>query len=122
MAGNFWTEDEIIKRVSSGEIRQPEYDQKWTLLKQGEHGTLCAADVGAPSGYPMHVHREHDEVIVILEGGGEVVLGDENRVVKKGDVFFVPKGTPHTTRFSCKCVGFYSPSFDMANPDRAIVE
>ena len=122
MAGNFWTQDEIIERARSGEIGQAEYAQKWSILNQGEHCTVCCADVGAPKGYPVHVHRYHDEVILILEGEGEVVLGDERRILKKGDVFFIPKGTPHTTRFTNKCMGIYSPAFDTDNPDRVIVE
>ena len=122
MAGNFWTRDEIIEEARSGEIKQAQYSQKWALLKQGEHCTLSAADVGAPRGYPLHMHQYHDEVIIILDGEGEVVVGDESRMLKKGDVFFIPKGIPHTTRFANNCVGIYSPPFDMDNPDRVVVE
>jgi uncharacterized protein YbjT (DUF2867 family) len=61
MARNFWSHDELIEKARSGEITQPEQNQKWSVINQGDYCTLFAADVGAPKGYPLHVHQQHDE-------------------------------------------------------------
>jgi len=74
------------------------------------------------NGIPLHIHKYHDEIIQLLEGEGEVVIGDEKRNFKKGDVFFVPKGVPHALRFGCVILSIYAPAFDTDNPDRVFLE
>ncbi len=129
MAGYFWTEEEIFERVQSNDkspdqITAPHYSHKWTVLNHGECCTLNCATGTEPGGYPLHIHKDHDEVIIYLEVGEGLgmQIGDEVRKVKKGDVVFVPKGTPHTGRVACTALSIYSPAFDTANPDRHIVE
>jgi mannose-6-phosphate isomerase-like protein (cupin superfamily) len=122
MGGNFWTRQELIEKARTGEIQQPKYAQKWSVLKQSDHCTLFAADIGAPKGYPLHVHHHHDEVMIVLDGEGEAAVGTEKRKVKQGDVIFVPRGTAHTLRFAGQLLAIDCPTFDTGNPDRAIVE
>ena len=122
MANNFWTRKELIEKARSGEIQQPQYAQKWSVVKQSENCTLFAADIGAPQGFPLHIHRHHDEVMLVLEGQGEAVIGSEKRTVKPGDVIFVPRGTAHTLRFASQLLAIDSPAFDTSKPDRVIVE
>ncbi|HTP41535.1 MAG TPA: cupin domain-containing protein [Nitrospiria bacterium] len=42
-----------------------------------------------------HVHQTHDATIVMLRGRGRLVMKGRILNARKGDVFFVPKGTPH---------------------------
>ena len=42
-----------------------------------------------------HVHKEHDATIIMLSGRGRLVLKDRILPAQEGDVFFVPRGTPH---------------------------
>lgn len=43
----------------------------------------------------LHKHEHHSENIYVLEGKGEMIIGDEKIVIKKGDYFNIPKNTPH---------------------------
>lgn len=122
MAGNFWSESEIIEKGRSAEAEMAEYATKFSFLNRGHHCTLNSVQIAREKGFPLHIHRYHDEVIEILEGEGEVVVGDEHRTLKKGDVFFVPKGMPHALRMRCRIMSIYAPAFDTDNPDRVLLE
>jgi len=45
-------------------------------------------------GAPLHRHK-YDEVLVMLEGRGRLVVGEETRVVGAGEIVVVKAGTPH---------------------------
>jgi len=53
------------------------------------HVTVAAAKQGAPH----HCHSAEEEIFVILEGGGTVYLGDEERSVRAGHILGRPPGT-----------------------------
>jgi quercetin dioxygenase-like cupin family protein len=43
---------------------------------------------------PMHTNTvEHEQLV--LSGSADVVIGDQNFIVKKNDVVFIPAGVPH---------------------------
>lgn len=44
---------------------------------------------------PLHIHDNCDEVIILLEGELEQMVGDESVHMKPGDVLVVPTGIPH---------------------------
>lgn len=71
-----------------------------------------------------HKHITHTEHVYILEGDGEMTLGDKKFKVKKGDVVFIPKNTPHslktTSALPVKVVSLQSPMFD--GRDRVFIE
>lgn len=46
-------------------------------------------------GVKRHFHTSHTEHVTILEGTGEMELGDSLFTVKPGDFLLIPKGTPH---------------------------
>ncbi|MEM7037336.1 MAG: cupin domain-containing protein, partial [Bacteroidota bacterium] len=43
----------------------------------------------------LHKHAAHSETVYVLGGKGEMTLGKETFQVRKGDVVFIPEGTPH---------------------------
>jgi mannose-6-phosphate isomerase-like protein (cupin superfamily) len=60
-------------------------------------GTCYAFEVLAPPGFgiPPHVHRVEDEVLYVLEGEYEIVLGDEYVRVGPGSVLNFRRGVAH---------------------------
>jgi quercetin dioxygenase-like cupin family protein len=71
----------------------------------------------------LHKHASHSETVYILEGKGEMRLGDETFVVKPGDVIFIPEGTPHAvtvTKGVMKVISIQAPQFD--GSDRILLD
>ena len=60
-------------------------------------GTLTAIECEAApgGGPPPHVHVNEDESFYVLDGGFEILLGDELLRAGPGDYAFVPRGTVH---------------------------
>jgi len=63
-----------------------------------------------------HKHVIHTENVYILDGEGEMNLGDKTFKVKKGDFIFIPMNTVHsikvTSSIPLKVVSVQSPYFD----------
>ena len=45
---------------------------------------------------PKHYHAKSDEIQYIIEGSGQIWLGDERRDIRPGSLIVIPKGTPHS--------------------------
>lgn len=71
-----------------------------------------------------HKHVTHTENVYILEGEGEMLLGDKTFNVKKGDIIFIPMNTLHSLKVSStipiKVLSVQSPNFD--GKDRIFVD
>ncbi len=71
-----------------------------------------------------HKHLTHTEHVYILEGEGEMLLGEKTFKVKKGDMIFIPMNTPHslkvTSSVPVKVLSVQSPYFD--GKDRIFME
>lgn len=63
-----------------------------------------------------HRHLTHSEQVVVLAGEGTMRLGDKTFPVKKGDVIFIPKNTPHAVvsrgTVPLKVISVQAPQFD----------
>src|SRR5579859_5087303 len=46
--------------------------------------------------FPFHSHRVNEEMFFILEGEGEIRIGDAKHPVKKGDIIACVPGGPET--------------------------
>ncbi|MSQ40079.1 MAG: cupin domain-containing protein [Dehalococcoidia bacterium] len=57
--------------------------------------TVNENTVEPQQGIPAHVHPTHEETVVILEGEFRARVGDEERVVRPGDIVLVPQGVRH---------------------------
>lgn len=61
-----------------------------------------------------HYHKLSEEFYFLLEGEGEMIVGDGKRNVKPGDAILIPPGAWHTItaktalRFLCCCAPAYS--------------
>jgi mannose-6-phosphate isomerase-like protein (cupin superfamily) len=72
----------------------------------------------------IHKHISHSENVYILDGEGEMTLGDKKIKVKKGGFVFIPKNTFHSLRVTSvnpvKVLSIQAPIFD--GKDRIIAE
>ena len=71
-----------------------------TLLLDPEHtgGALTSNRSllkDGTAGAPPHLHRQSGELFFVLDGALEVLIGDRLEILHRGDVLFVPPGTPH---------------------------
>ena len=73
---------------------------------------------------PLHRHDLHDLLVVMLEGHGSMLIGDEERTLGPRSIVYVPRGVPHAMRntSSTPLYGYavFSPPFD--GKDRVPVE
>jgi mannose-6-phosphate isomerase-like protein (cupin superfamily) len=71
-----------------------------------------------------HKHLEHSEHVYVLEGEGELLLGEKAINIKPGDLIFIPKNTVHalkvTSEMPMKVISVQAPFFD--GTDRVLVE
>jgi mannose-6-phosphate isomerase-like protein (cupin superfamily) len=49
-----------------------------------------------------HLHAAHTEYVVILEGAGTMLLGNQNLTVQKGDLVYIPNNTAHAVEVTSK--------------------
>ena len=64
----------------------------------------------------LHKHSKHSEHVYVLEGTGEMRLGEEHVSVTAGDFIIIPKDTPHslevTSRDPMKIISVQAPLYD----------
>lgn len=72
----------------------------------------------------LHKHLYHSEHVIVLEGEGKMWLNDKEFIIKKNDLVFIPKNTPHkvitTSKKPLKVISIQSPYFD--GKDRVMLE
>ncbi len=68
------------------------------LSKEDSAGNYYVFECITPPGHgiPPHVHEREDELISILEGEFEVMLGDKICKANAGDEVFFPRHIPHS--------------------------
>ena len=71
-----------------------------------------------------HKHVFHAEHVYVLDGEGEMLIGEKTMKIKKGDILFIPKNTPHSLKVTSagpvKVISVQAPNFD--GKDRVMVE
>jgi mannose-6-phosphate isomerase-like protein (cupin superfamily) len=72
---------------------------------------------------PLHTHDTHDLLVVVLEGEGEMLIGDHTRSIAAHSIVYVPRHTVHSMHNTTKkpLVGYaiFTPPFD--GKDRVLV-
>ncbi|MEW6034828.1 MAG: DUF1284 domain-containing protein [Chloroflexota bacterium] len=66
-------------------------------LTWGDRVMLSLVRVEANSDLRLHSHP-HEQAGVVLDGELQMVIGGENRTLKKGDAYVVASGVPHSAR------------------------
>lgn len=61
---------------------------------------MKAGVVTIPQGVepPLHVQPTEEQFTFVLEGKLLFILGDEERILEKGDMVLIPRGVAHTSR------------------------
>jgi len=72
-----------VARIS-GTVGAQKLGYNVTVLKAGKKA------------YPRHAHRVNEELFLVLEGEGQVRIGDETFPIRKGDLISCPPGGPET--------------------------
>jgi mannose-6-phosphate isomerase-like protein (cupin superfamily) len=74
---------------------------------------VMVLSAGGNSSEEMNVHKNSDQVLLLVEGELEAEVGGKRRTLRKGDSCIVPAGTPHRfeNRGKSRAVTFnvYSP-------------
>jgi mannose-6-phosphate isomerase-like protein (cupin superfamily) len=70
------------------------------LVRAQTSGQLAILDYGAPKSFgpPRHLHRNDDEIFVILQGTVALWTPSACRTAGPGDFVLLPKGQAHTWR------------------------
>jgi mannose-6-phosphate isomerase-like protein (cupin superfamily) len=72
----------------------------------------------------LHKHQSHSETIYVIEGTGEMRLGEKKYLIKKGDVLFIPENMPHSVKVTSdiplKVLSVQAPEFD--GTDRILLD
>ena len=88
-----------------------------TLLQTGQMTAHVGIFDPGQSG-SHHVHAQSQEVTYVVEGVGEVAVGDQVLPIKAGDMFYGPANLPHQFRNTgterLVCFAIYSPPDDIA--------
>ena len=58
--------------------------------------TLTLIESRTSGGAPLHVHRNEDEYLYVLEGAISVRCGDQTAQVEAHGFIFLPRGIPHS--------------------------
>lgn len=65
---------------------------------------------------PAHLHRKHEEIIIVRSGRARARIGDRDVDLGPGDVFLVPRDTVHAARAIGEepfvGVSVFAPAFD----------
>jgi len=84
-----------------------------------ESGEFSAYLLQFRTGERRHIHRAHDQTFIVYRGQGEIYINDHRRVCRPGDVFHIPRGTPHycvnTGSEPLVVVNLFTPPFDVAD-------
>lgn len=80
----FWQEDDSGKIFNA---KKPEG------MKSFEHFARITLQPGDTNN--MHSHKDAEQVYFVMQGEGEVQVGEEREKVRAGDVIFLPVNVPH---------------------------
>ncbi|MCH2234140.1 MAG: cupin domain-containing protein [Crocinitomicaceae bacterium] len=119
--GAFVIGQEIInlKKIKPGKLTENITVEKITTDKNTSSFVIWIRD-----GVKLHKHTYHTESLVVIQGKGDMQLGEEIIEVKKGDFFTIPENTPHgvtvTSSKPMKVLSMQSPEFK--GVDRIFIE
>ena len=95
--------DSLRRFVTASEAVR--FQSPWTLeewlcrsdVVNNQHLLLVRANMDARRCHPFHTHPTREELIYIISGKAEQWVGREHRILKAGEMAFIPQGEVHGT-------------------------
>ena len=82
MENSFWLFNTHLTLVVDDRVTGGKYDLVVGSIKQGTET-------------PLHLHSKYSEGLYVLDGEYTAYVPNRTTVLKKGDYFYIPAGTPH---------------------------
>lgn len=79
--------------ANSFEVRTAQLSEQ---LGAGKLGYNISAVAPGKAAYPFHAHRINEEMFFVLQGVGELRLGEDIYSIRQGDIIACPPGGPET--------------------------
>lgn len=83
------------------------------VLETGKHTQVVIMSIPPGGEIGEEVHKDNDQVLLLIDGEGKVILNGEEATYKAGDIVLVNAGTRHnfvnTGSVDLKIVTTYSP-------------
>jgi mannose-6-phosphate isomerase-like protein (cupin superfamily) len=79
---------------TSGDIEEPELDPQYRCLKVITY--VSYAKLQPSLSYEPHLHEDHEEVYYIINGTGNIKMGNEEVRFRDGDIIYIPENTTHS--------------------------
>ena len=97
------TEKTPNRFVQSGDVKH--LDTPWCRLEEfstaetvgAERLFMVRATMPAGDGHNFHCHPGREEILYVLDGEAEQWVGREKCLLRRGDMAFIPAGSPHAT-------------------------
>ena len=83
------------------EMKEIHPDLNPAMIMQTVAGEFMKAGIVtklAGEGPPLHMHPNEEQFTLILEGKLHMILGEEDRIVERGDLIHIPRFTQHRSR------------------------
>ncbi len=95
------------------------------VQRVSEDSLQCSFVIWVKDSVPCHMHLEHTESVLVLQGKALMVVGSSEFWIKKGDLVTIPKNTPHGVKQVkgmriLKVLSTQAPFFD--GTDRIFIE
>jgi mannose-6-phosphate isomerase-like protein (cupin superfamily) len=84
---------------------------RFTEFTKNEPSTVKIVTVDQTQALSLQSHRTRDEFWRVIEGEGFVTTGDSRVPAKKGDEFFIPRGTKHRIEAADRTISVLEISF-----------
>jgi len=68
------------------------------LIGVSENSPVGFAYIAISDEVGLHTHIVTDEYYLVLEGKGNLAVGEESRIIKRNDLVYIPKNTHHSIK------------------------
>ena len=102
------------KLIKSSEVKEQDfgYIKVKQLLNQKDIDNVSVALVEIDGNNKKIINKRGDALYFILDGEGQFEIDGEMVKVAKGDLIFIPQGTPYYDKGKLKMISFNNPRFD----------
>lgn len=101
----------IVRHVTEVEPVPCPCGQSTRIITRAD-GAAVGLHVTELSGARKHYHEHTTEVYYVLEGEGQIELGEDVFDVRAGHAVYIPAGVPHRTIGVLKAIVVSAPAFD----------